>query len=83
MQGALKIVCRFRKRFWPDTLNLIYSVGGFLSQIWMYTRDSVNSDDKCHLVAGFLTAEPAEEKVNLTGKDVLDGFLKQLDEMFG
>ena len=83
MRGALKIVCRFKSQFWPDKLNLIYSVRGFLSQIWMYTRDSADCDDKCHVVAGFQTAEPAEEKIHLSGKEVLDGFLNQLDEIFG
>lgn len=82
MRGALKIVCRFKSQFWPDKLNLIYSVRGFVSQIWMYTRDAADSDDKCHVVAGFETAEPAEEKINLSGQEVLDGFLKHLDEMF-
>ena len=82
MRGALKIVCRFKSQFWPDNVNLIYSVRGFVSQIWMYTRNSVESDEKCHVIAGFQTAEPAEEKISLSGKDVLDEFLRQLDEIF-
>lgn len=82
MRGALKIVCRFKSQFWPDKLNLIYSVRGFVSQIWMYTRDSADSDEKCHVIAGFQTAEPAEEKIDLSGTEVLDGFLEQLDEIF-
>lgn len=82
MRGALKIVCRFKSQFWPDTMNLIYSVRGFVSQIWMYSRDSPDSDKKCHVIAGFQTAKLAEEKIGLSGKDVLDGFLKQLDEIF-
>lgn len=82
MRGALKIVCRFKSQFWPDNLKLIYSVRGFVSQIWMYSRDSTHSHEKCHLVAGFETAEPAEEKIHLSGQEVLDGFLKHLDEIF-
>lgn len=82
MRGALKIVCRFKSQFWPDNLKLIYSVRGFVSQIWMYSRDSTDSHEKCHLVAGFETAEPAEEKIHLSGQEVLDGFLKHLDEIF-
>ena len=82
MRGALKIVCRFKSQFWPDNLNLIYSVQGFVSQIWMYSRDSTDNHEKCHLVAGFETAESAEKKVHLSGQEVLDGFLKQLDEIF-
>ena len=55
----------------------------FVSQIWMYTRDSAESYEKCHMIAGFQTAEPVEQKMNLSEKDVLDGFLQQLDEIFG
>ena len=83
MKGALKIVCRFKSQFWSDKVNLIYCVRGFVCQIWMYTRDSSDSEEKCHVIAGFQTAEPAEQKMNLSEKDVLDGFLQQLDEIFG
>ncbi|KAJ7383973.1 hypothetical protein OS493_024663 [Desmophyllum pertusum] len=48
----------------------------------MYSRDSADSDDKCHLIAGFQTAEPAEEKMEFSGQEVLDGFLLHLDEIF-
>ena len=82
MRGALKIVCRFKSQFWPDNLNFIHSVQGFVSQIWMYTRDSMESADKCHLIAGFQTAEPAEEKIGLSGQEVLEGFLQDLDRIF-
>ena len=82
MTGALKIVCRFKCKFWPEHLNLVYNVKGFISQIWMYTRDSLCGDDKCHLVAGFQTAQLAEEKISLNEKEVLDGFLQELDEIF-
>ena len=82
MRGALEIVCRFKLQFWPDKLNVIYAVRGFVSQIWMYTRDSPDSDDRCHVIAGFQTAEPAERKIGLSGEDILDGFLQQLDETF-
>ena len=83
MRGALKIVCRFKSQFWSDKVNLIYCVRGLVSQIWMYTRDSSDSEEKCHVIAGFQTAEPAEQKMNPSEKDVLDGFLQQLDEIFG
>lgn len=82
MTGALKIVCRFKSKFWPDDLSLVYAVGGFISQIWMYSRDSLYGADKCHVIAGFQTAQHAEEKISLSGKEVLDGFLQQLNEIF-
>ena len=46
------------------------------------TRDSPDSDDRCHVIAGFQTAEPAERKIGLSGEDILDRFLHQLDETF-
>ena len=82
MRGALKIVCRFKLQFWPDNLKLIYSVRGFVGEIWMYSRDSTDNHEKCHLVAGFETAAHAEAKIHLSGKEVLEGFLKHLDEIF-
>ena len=83
MLGAWKIVCRFQHRFWPENLHQIYSVRGFVSEIWTCTRDSPDSDDKCHVIVGFETAEPAQGKSALSGQEVLHGFLSYLDEIFG
>ena len=83
MRSASKIVCRFRSHFWPESTDQIYIIGGFVNELWFDTRNSVVSEDRCHLVVGFATAETAEEKVNLNGQDVLDGFVKHLDEIFG
>ena len=83
MLGAWKIACRFKHRFWPENLHQIYSVRGFVSEIWTCTRDSPDSDDKCHVIVGFETAEPAQEKNVLSGQEVLRGFLSYLDEIFG
>jgi len=83
MLGAWKIVCRFKHRFWPSTLHQVYSVRGFASEIWMCSRDSPDSDEKCHVIVGFETAEPAEGKSVLSGQEILEGFLNHLDEMFG
>lgn len=83
MLGAWKIACRFKRRFWPENLHQIYSVRGFASEIWTYSRDCPDSDEKCHVIVGFDTAEPAEEKSVLSGQEVLKGFLSHLDEMLG
>ena len=48
----------------------------------MYTRDSTEGTEKCHLIVGFLTAELAEEKINFSGQEVSDGFLQDLDHIF-
>jgi len=83
MLGTWKIVCRFKHRFWPATLHQVYSVRGFASEIWMCSRDSPDTDDKCHVIVGFETAEPAERKSVLSGQEILEGFLNHLDGMFG
>ena len=83
MLTAWKIICRFKHRFWPEKLHQLYSVRGFVSEIWMFSRDSSDSDDKCHVVVGFETAESAEEKRVLSGQEILQEFLSHLDEIFG
>ena len=83
MLGAWKIACRFKRRFWPEKLHQIYSVRGFASEIWTCSHDCPDGDEKCHVVVGFETAEPAEEKRYLSGQEVLRGFLSHLDEIFG
>ena len=40
MLGAWKIICQFKRRFWPEKLHQIYSVRGFSSEIWMWSRSS-------------------------------------------
>ena len=83
MRGALKLVCRFTTRFWAEGLELVYVARGFLSQIWMFSRDPNEDGEQCHVIAGFQTAKLAEEKVDATEEEMLMGFLHQLDEMFG
>ena len=83
MLGAWKIICQFKRRFWPEKLHQIYSVRGFTSEIWMWSRGSAVNNDKCHVVVGFETAESAERKSSLSDQQVLEEFLSYLDEMFG
>ena len=83
MLGAWKIVCRFKHRFWPEKLHQVYIVHGFASEMWTCSRDSPDSDDKCHVIVGFETAESADRKSVLSGQEVLEGFLSHLDEIFG
>ena len=83
MLRAWKIICQFKRRFWPEKLHQIYSVRGFSSEIWMWSRGSAVNDDNCHVVVGLETAESAEQKSSLSGQQVLEGFLSYLDEMFG
>ena len=83
MLGVWKIICQFKRRFWPEKRHQIYSVRGFTSEIWMWSRDSAVNDDKCHVIVGFETAESAEQKSSLSSQQILDGLLSHLDEMFG
>ena len=82
MLGAWKIVCRFKHRFWPEKLYQVYCIRGFATRLCMWSRDSPGSDDKCHVIVGSETAEPADQKSVLSGPEVLEEFLSCLDEMF-
>ena len=88
MGGALKIVCRFKKQFWPDSVRLVLGVRGFISQIWFYSREPVSLAAKrrgemCHVVAGFATSEWADKIAEIEEAEVAKRFLQQLDEIFG
>ena len=83
MLGVWKIISQFKRWFWPEKRHQIYSVRGFTSEIWMWSRDSAINDDKCHVIVGFETAESAEQKSSLSSQQILDGLLSHLDEMFG
>ena len=88
MGGALKIVCRFTKPFWPQSVRVVYAVSGVISQIWFYSRDPVSraseqlKGERCHLATGFATDEWAD-RIRQVGEDQLcRRFLQQLDEIF-
>ena len=82
MGAALKVVCRFKTRFWKETL-LVYCPRSFLAQVWMYSRDPKPDGEECHVVVGFETATSAAQKVHLSDEEVCQRFVQQLDEMFG
>ena len=59
------------------------TVKGFITQIWMYSRDPKEDGEECHVVVGFETAVHAAQKAHLSDKLVCERFLQQLDEIFG
>ena len=88
MGGALKIVCRFTKQFWPSSLRVLYAASGFISQLWFYSRDpeSRNGEHlhgkKCYLATGFATDEWADRIRHMDETQLCMRFLQQLDEIF-
>lgn len=82
MGTALKVVCRFKKPFWRETLLVVCPVN-FLHQVWTYSRDPDQDGEECHVAVGFETAVAAAHKVHLTEDVVCQRFVQQLDEIFG
>ena len=87
MGGAMKIVCRVKKQFWPKSVRLLYSVRGFIGQIWFYSRDPESratslQGETCHVVTGFASGEWADEVGEMEEEEVCGRFLCQLDELF-
>ena len=83
MQGAFKIICRFRSPFWPDNFNLLYCAEGFCTQIWREDLVSDETGETCHVLLGFSTAGVAEKASKLGEEAVKEKFLQQLDTIFG
>ena len=83
MYTGLKIICRFTERFWPENTKLVFNCMSDISQLWMYAMVNERTGDKCHVVTGFQTAEYARRKAHMTGDEVKDILLNDLNEMFG
>ena len=82
MYTGLKIVCRFRKRFWPEKTKLVFNCMSDISQLWMYAVVNERTGDQCHVVTGFQTADYAKRKIYMTADEVKDILLDDLNEMF-
>lgn len=81
MFTGLKIVCRFRERFWPEKTKFVFNCMSDISQMWMYAVEKI--DNQCHVVTGFQTADYAELKAHLSQAEVKEIFLNDLNKMFG
>lgn len=82
MYTGLKIVCRFKERFWPANMKLVFNCVSDISQLWMYEVLNEETGDQCYVVTGFQTAEYARLKAHMTGDEVKGILLQDLDEMF-
>ena len=83
MHTGLKIICRFRQRFWPPKYSIIYNCTTDVYQIWMYTNVNKETGDECHVITGFQTADYAAQKAHLSGDEVKEVFIRDLDQIFG
>ncbi|XP_028398475.1 polyamine oxidase 3-like isoform X2 [Dendronephthya gigantea] len=82
MFTGLKIVCRFKERFWPENMKLVFNCVSDICQLWMYDVLNEETGDQYYVVTGFQTAEYARLKAHMTGDEVKGILLRDLDEMF-
>lgn len=83
MFTALKIVCRFVERFWPEKTKLVFNCMSDISQLWMYEVVNERTGSQCYIVTGFQTAEYAKRKAHMTSDQVKGILLDDLNKMFG
>lgn len=83
MFTGLKIVCFFDEKFWDKSIHLVFNCMSDISQLWMYEVTEKKTGEKRYVVTGFQTAEYARQKVHMTGEEIKDIFLDNLNEMFG
>ena len=81
MFTGLKIVCRFKERFWPEKTKLVFNCLSDISQMWMYTVEK--NGNQCHVVTGFQTADYAKLKTHMTPNEVKEILINDLNKMFG
>lgn len=83
MYTGLKIVCRFRERFWPENIKLVFNCTSDVTQLWMYAVVNEETGEDCYVVTGFQTAEFARLKAHMTAEEVKKILLNDLNKMFG
>ena len=83
MHTGLKIICRFRERFWPENMKLVFNCMSDISQLWMYEVVNESTGEQCYVVTGFQTAEYAKLKAHMTADEVKEILLNDLNKMFG
>lgn len=78
MDTGMKIILRFRERFWPEGMYFLHT-DGFLPQFW--TPGKWRSPE-CHVLTAFVGGARAEYLAGL-GCDPVEFALGELDEAFG
>ncbi len=78
MDTGMKILLRFRERFWPEEMYFLHT-DGFLPQFW--TPGKLRHPE-CHVLTAFIGGSRAEFLANL-GCDPVAFAVAELDEAFG
>ena len=78
MDTGMKILLRFRERFWPEEMYFLHT-DGFLPQFW--TPGKLRQPE-CHVLTAFLGGSRAEFLANLACDPVAFA-IAELDEAFG
>ena len=82
MLGVWKIICQFKRRFWPDFIK--FTVDGDLQVKYGCGRVTrLLMTTSVTWLLDLKPAQSAEQKSSLSSQQILDGLLSHLDEMFG
>jgi hypothetical protein len=89
MGSAVKVVARFKQRFWslsgPDATDpsLLFCPDAPFSQIWFDIREDVENGIVVVVAVGFQTGDTAERLMNRSDTVLETIFVRQLDDIFG
>ncbi|GBG31967.1 Amine oxidase family member 1 [Hondaea fermentalgiana] len=98
VRGAMKIVARFREKFWPDDMHGMVCSDCHVPELWVHgagalvgpdgdARDNVAvqtaENEGCQVLIGFAMAGAAANLACFQEAQVLEIFVRQLDEIFG
>eukprot|EP00761_Pharyngomonas_kirbyi_P006814 gb/GECH01006823.1/.p1 GENE.gb/GECH01006823.1/~~gb/GECH01006823.1/.p1 ORF type:complete len:436 (+),score=114.82 gb/GECH01006823.1/:1-1308(+) len=78
MGHAMKVICKFRRRFWPSKLGIVVTDDPLISQFWM-TEDN----GKEFTVKGFVCGEQHFKASMMDDDQVVQHLIDLLDRIFG
>lgn len=78
MDAGMKIIMKFRHRFWDERLYFLHT-DGFLPQYWAAGKGKSEND---HVLTAFVGGSRAEKLIQM-GVDPVRFALAELDELFG
>eukprot|EP01112_Ceratiomyxa_fruticulosa_P014700 TRINITY_DN4234_c0_g1_i12.p1 TRINITY_DN4234_c0_g1~~TRINITY_DN4234_c0_g1_i12.p1 ORF type:complete len:449 (-),score=76.98 TRINITY_DN4234_c0_g1_i12:53-1399(-) len=84
MDSALKVILKFRAKFWGDNNRVFCCADCFIPQIWFDGPPERNlpKDKEVWICVGFIGGDLAANISTMAKETVVDTFLRQLDEMF-
>jgi monoamine oxidase len=80
---SIKGVLRFKQRFWPKDMLLVFCADCVCPQLWMDPERPNYPQEEGHAVTMFVTGTQAKALFELPTWKVIQLFLTQLDNMFG